>query len=175
MDLYLPILDSFLGELKECFSTRNVKIMKAIQACSPQSKDFLDPDSLHSLTENYSMDHSSLTMEAKLGKCTIAGKSEQMETISDVLLELQPLPEAFPTLVKLLQIALTICVSSAQCERCFSSLKRLKSYLRSTMTESRLVDLASLSIEHSVSCQLSLEAVVYKFAASDRNRKISLL
>ena len=121
------------------------------------------------------MDHSSLTMEAKLAKRTIAGKSEQMETISDVLLELQPLQEAFPTLVKLLQIALTICVSSAQCERCFSALKRIKSYLRSTMTESRLVDLASLSIEHSVSCQLSLEAVVDKFAASDRNRRISLL
>ena len=91
VDVYLPILDSFLGELKERFSTRNVKIMKAIQACSPQLKDFLDPDSLHSLTENYSMDHSSLTMEAKLVKRTISGKSEQMETISDVLLELQPL------------------------------------------------------------------------------------
>ena len=139
VDVYLPILDSFLGELKECFSTRNVKIMKArfstrnvkimkaIQACSPQSKDFLDPDSLlHSLTENYSMDHSSLTMEAKLAKRTLAGKSKQMETISDVLLELQPLQAAFPTLVKLLQIALTICVSSAQCERCFSALKRIK-------------------------------------------------
>ena len=49
VDVYLPILDSFLGELKERFSTSNVKIMKAIQACSPQSKDFLDPDSLHSL------------------------------------------------------------------------------------------------------------------------------
>ena len=95
-----------------------------------------------------------------------------MEMISDVLLELQPLQDAFPTLMKLLQIALTICVSSAQCERCFSALKCIKSYLRSTMTESRL---ASLSIEHSVSCQLSLEAVVDKFAASNRNRRISVI
>ena len=47
VDVYLSILDSFLEELKERFGTRNVKIMKAIQACSPQSKDFLDPDSLH--------------------------------------------------------------------------------------------------------------------------------
>ena len=123
--------DSFLGVLKGPFSTRNVKIMKAIQACSLQSKYFLNPGYLHSLTEKYSM-----TMEAKLAKCTIAGKSEQMVTISDVLLELQPLKEAFPTLVKLLQHPLMICVSSAQCERCFSALKRIKSYLRNTMTKS---------------------------------------
>ena len=61
---------------------------------------------------------------AKLAKRTLAGKSKQMETISDVLFELQPLQDTFPTLVKLLQIALTMCVSSAQCERCFS----LKAY-----------------------------------------------
>ena len=44
--------------------------------------------------------------------------------ISDVILQLQPLQAAFPTLVQLLQIALTICVSSSQCERCFSALNR---------------------------------------------------
>ena len=95
VDVYLPILDSFLGELKERFGTRNVKIMKAIQACSPQSKDFLDPDSLHSLTENYSMDHSSLTMQAKLAKRTLAGKSEQMERLVMSFLNSSPSKQHF--------------------------------------------------------------------------------
>jgi len=39
--------------------------------------------------------------------------------ISDVILQLQLLQAAFPTLVQLLQIA-----SSSQCERCFSALNR---------------------------------------------------
>ena len=65
-------------------------------------------------------------------------------------------------------------MSSAQCERCFSVLKRIKSYLRSTMTERRLVDLASLSIEHDIARQLSIEAVVDEFASFDRNRRITL-
>ena len=151
-----------------------MEIMKAIQACSPLSSTFLDADYLKALTENYSIDHPTLLIEAKLAKRTLASKLKEMETISDVLLQLQPLKEAFPTLVRLLQIAMTICVSSAQCERCFSALKRIKSYLRSTMTERRLVDLASLSIEHDIARQISIEAVVDEFASSDRNRRITL-
>ena len=150
-----------------------MEIMKAIQACSPLSSTFLDADNLKALTENYSIEHPTLLIEAKLAKRTLASKLKEMETISDVL-QLQPLKEAFPTLVRLLQIAMTICVSSAQCERCFSALKRIKSYLRSTMTERREVDLASLSIEHDIARQISIEAVVDEFASSDRNRRITL-
>ena len=61
VDVYLPVLESFLRELHEHFSTRNVKIMKATQACSPQSKDFLDSDSLLPL-RIVVLDHSFLTM-----------------------------------------------------------------------------------------------------------------
>ena len=87
--MYLPVLDRFLLELKERFNARNT-IMNAIQACNPHSKYFLDPDSLRPLTENYSIDHQSLEMEAKLAKCTLTG-NEQMEMISDVILQLQPI------------------------------------------------------------------------------------
>ncbi len=112
-------------------------------------------------------------MEPKLAKRALASK--QMETISNVLLALQPFRAALPTLVRLLQVAMTICVSSAQYERCFSALKRINTYLRSTMTESRLVDLASLSIERGIARQLSIDAVIDKFAISDRDRRITLL
>ena len=84
-----------------------------------------------------------LKMESVLAKHTLAKKT--MESIADVFKELSPLMEAFPTLLKLLQIALTICVSSASFERSFSALKRIKTYLRSTMHEERLVNLAVLA------------------------------
>ena len=73
-----------------------------------------------------------------------------------------------------LHISLTICVTTAQCERSFSSLKRIKTYLRSTMSEQRLVDLAILSIEHKISKSLSLDEVVDNFASQDKNRRILL-
>ena len=81
-------------------------------------------------------------MESILVKRTLAKKT--MESIADVFKELSPLKEAFPTLLRLLQTALTICVSSASCERSFSALRGTKTYLRSTMHEERLVNLAVL-------------------------------
>ena len=97
-----------------------------------------------------------------------------MEGISDVLTELYSLRTAFPLLVNLLQIALTMVVSTAHCERSFSALKRIKTYLRSSMTEQRLTDLAILSIEREVSKQISLDNVIDEFAAKDKNRRIIL-
>ena len=135
-------------ELKQCFTSRNIEIMKATQACSPLSSTILDADYLKALADNYSVDHPTLQIEVKLAKRTLASKLKEMEAvIRDILLELQPFKKAFPALVRLLQIAMTICVSSAQCERCFSALKHIKSYLQCTMTERRLVHLASLSNE----------------------------
>ena len=142
--------------------------MKAIQACNPQSSTFLDATSLKPLTENYDLNHASLSIEAKLAKRTLASDVQNLEMISDVIKSVYPLRQAFPTLLKL---ALTICVTSAQCERCFSALKRIKTYLRSTMTEQRL---AILSIERDMSQKLKIDDIIDKFALSDRNRRITL-
>ena len=110
-------------------------------------------------------------------KCTLAKQTlqnKEMESISDVLREVYLLKEAFPILVKLLQIALTIVVSTAQCERSFSALKRIKTFLRSTMSERCLTDLALLSIEKQLSQTLPLDDVIDRFAAADTNRRIVL-
>ena len=53
----------------------------------------------------------------------------------------------FPTLHELIQIALTIPVTSCCCERSFSTLRRLKIWLRNRCSNERLDDLAVLSIE----------------------------
>ena len=111
-------------------------------------------------------------MECTLAKRTLQNK--EMESINDVLREIYLLKEAFPTLVKLLQIALTIAVSTAQCEQSFSALKRIKVFLCSTMSEQRLTDLALLSIEKELSQTLSLDDVIDRFAAADTNRRIVL-
>lgn len=47
----------------------------------------------------------------------------------------------------LLMIICTIPMATAEAERCFSTLKRIKTFLRSTMSEDRLSALAMLSIE----------------------------
>ena len=49
----------------------------------------------------------------------------------------------------------------------FSCLKQIQHYLRSTMSEQWLVDLAVPSIEKELSQDLSLDEIVDKFAAKD--------
>ena len=146
--------------------------MRAFQCCVPESPHFLEIDHLLPAVAFYKLNKDSLSMECVIAKRTL--KDKDVTTINDVLLEIVPLREVFPVLVKLSQIALTIVVSTAECERSFSTLKCTKTYLRSTMSEQRLVDLAVLSIEKELSQNLSLDEVVDSFAAQDKNRKIML-
>lgn len=170
--LYYPVLDAMITELQKRFDSKNLELMRAFQCCVPESPHFLEIDHLLPVVAFYKLNKDSLSMECVIAKRTL--KDKNITTINDVLLEIVPLREAFPVLVKLLQIALTIVVSTAECERSFSTLKRTKTYLRSTMSEQRLVDLAVLSIEKELSLKLSLDEVVDAFAAQDKNRKIML-
>ncbi|KAF0740561.1 52 kDa repressor of the inhibitor of the protein kinase-like [Aphis craccivora] len=52
----------------------------------------------------------------------------------------------YPNIFKLLQILATLPVSSSSNERTFSNLKRIKTYLRNSISEGRLNGLAMLSI-----------------------------
>ena len=58
------------------------------------------------------------------------GVPEELESVMDVYSHLLPLQAAFPTLTKLLRIALTLAVSTAHCERSFSALEEDKNTLK---------------------------------------------
>ena len=64
--------------------------------------------------------------------------------------------------------------STYYCEPSFSSLKLVKTYLRSTMGESRLADLAILLIEREISEALCIDDAINDFAGLDKNRRIAL-
>jgi len=55
--------------------------------------------------------------------------------------------ETFSETVLLLKAIITVPMTSCKAERCFSTLKRLKNFLRNTMSEDKLNALAVLSIE----------------------------
>jgi len=51
---------------------------------------------------------------------------------------------AFPKLLKCVRVALTLPVTSASCERSFSAMKLIKTYLRNKTGDDRLSDMAVL-------------------------------
>ena len=69
----------------------------------------------------------------------------------------------FPNLAIALRILLTIPVSVASSERSFSKLKLIKTYLRSSMSQERLVNLAMISIESNICNELDIKELISTF------------
>ncbi|XP_053158016.1 uncharacterized protein LOC128347425 isoform X2 [Hemicordylus capensis] len=79
----------------------------------------------------------------------------------------------FPNLRIAMQIMLTIAVSITSCERPFSKLKRILSYLKPTMGQDRLCDLALLSVEREETEKTDFDHIIDQFA-SVKGRKVQL-
>jgi len=75
----------------------------------------------------------------------------------------------FPNVYKLLKIVCILPVTTCTSERSFSSLRRLKTYLRSTMAENRLNGLAMLSIHREE--LLTPEEVIERLLKKNRRLK----
>ena len=171
--VYYPVLDFLISDMKKRFNKKNMMLLKSIHACAPDSNSFLDADVLLPMAKFYNLDLSAFHMEVTLAKRCLEKKP--MDNVINILAELSPLRSAFPNVFKLIQISLTISVSTAECERCFSALKRIKTYLRSTMSNERLAYImAILSIEREIAKEIPFDLIVDKFAAEDKNRRITL-
>ena len=122
----------------------------------------------------YGLKIENFSTECLLAKTTLSRLGDKPESVHSVYIQLLTLQAAFPSLIKLLKIALTLAVSTAQCERSFSALKRIKTYLRTTMSEQRLTDIALISIERDLSDQISFDNVLEHFENGDVNTTILL-
>lgn len=82
-------------------------------------------------------------------------------TLTEIL---SKLPSAFVETLKILTIILTLPVSTASNERFFSTLKRVKNYLRLTMGDKRLSDLMVIATEKEEADTLDINKAVDSFA-----------
>ncbi|XP_008273895.1 zinc finger MYM-type protein 1-like [Stegastes partitus] len=80
--------------------------------------------------------------------------------------------EVFSETVTLLKIIITTPMTTAEAERCFLTLKRIKTFLRNTMTQERLNALAMLSMEKRLVCEMTdfNQKVIEKFAGLKERR-----
>src|SRR4029434_8273029 len=72
----------------------------------------------------------------------------------------------YPYIHCVLKVLLTIPISTASSERSFSTMRRLKTYLRSTMTDKRLTGLALMNIHTDL--EIDSEEVLKQFDATGR-------
>ena len=73
----------------------------------------------------------------------------------------------------ILCVYLTLLVANTESERSFSALKRVKNYLRSSLTQDHVCDFCIMAIEKSFTKSISFEDIIDKFvAAKDRNYQL---
>ena len=79
---------------------------------------------------------------------------------------------AYGEVYNLLKTYLVIPVSSASSERSFSTLRRLKTWLRASMTEDRLSNVALMAVEREETCRLEgqVQSLVKEFSTACSRR-----
>lgn len=168
LHVYIPIIERVLGELNRRFNA-NTPILLGIISLQPEKDTFLNLEKLKPLVEHYQCDMDSVEAEIKLLPNTIRRYESQNGCVVNNLYQFVNLLEeyklAFHEIYKLAVIALTIPASSASCERTFSCMRRLKTYLRNRMGSVRLSNLAVLAVERRIAMTLDMNDVVDKFDA----------
>ena len=90
-----------------------------------------------------------------------------------VTIDKDGLESAFPEVYRALKLILTQPMTTASAERSVSCLKHMKNYLRSTMLQERLSNLAIISLEKELAQGIPEAMIIDKFAAKT-NRRIEL-
>lgn len=175
VNIFIPLLDSIIEDLNDRFTDEILNVFELnvlvpnIILEKTQSDLHLLNDSVNSILDymmkvNPMNDIDILSMNLKSELLFWSEYWKQKSTkIPDCALSAlkECSKEIYPTINMLLQILCTIPVTVASAERSFSSLKRLKSWLRSTMSQEKLSGLALLHIHRDIN--VYVENVIDKF------------
>lgn len=163
--LSIPFLDHLCSQISLRFSDLNLAVLSAFHALparvvcqhdwQEKFKDFL------SYCRNDLPEARHLEMELEMWQETWENYEGTPPTSVQSLL---PLIDqlTFPNIHTAFQILATLPVTTCSCERSISALRRLKSYLRSTMKQDRLNALALLHVHRGI--HVSSEGIIDEFA-----------
>ena len=141
----------------------------------PDCPDHLNLERWLKFASIYNIGSENLDAEIKIYKKTLESDKakvlfESPKSIVDLLQLIYPHRFFFQQLYALVSIAVVLPVTTAGCERSFSDLKRVKSYLRNSMTQDRLEDAMTLAVCADRVKKLSLDDVVDIFRDSECRR-----
>ncbi len=90
--------------------------------------------------------------------------------LCDVMNEVSLSKEMLSEVIRLLKIFYTIPVTTSTAERTFSALRRLKTYLRSTMSQPRLNHTMMLYIHRNRTDQIDIDSIANTFIMENKRR-----
>lgn len=165
----IPILDHLINELDTRFDENSSDTFIEFQQLLPSevvNKTSLSPNDFTNSSAFYKDDFPSISsFEAELDLWHCKWRREhELALKTDTLGKTLPHADSdyFPNIRTMLVIAITLPVTSCECERSISALRFLKSPLRNTMSQERLNGLAMLQYHKDI--VITPEEVVEEFA-----------
>ncbi|XP_050337620.1 52 kDa repressor of the inhibitor of the protein kinase-like [Bactrocera neohumeralis] len=152
--IYIPFLDHFLDQINERF-LKHRELLSKIENILPNKCVNLDviemQETVRVLEKQWSADvedPDDFVAEFRMWKRNWLNQSKRSKTFLDALNCCDA--KIFKTVHRFLKIGATIPISVASSERSFSSLRRLKTYLRNKTGEARLNGMALLNIHRDI-------------------------
>ena len=148
INTYFPSLDKIVSEMKERFDGKDQDILCALGDIV--LNNLPKADSLELVSHFYGVDKDLLEMEKATYTHSIANNSTpRLDSAVDIVENMTQdgLNELLPVFNEVASILATIPATSCSAERSFSGLRRMKTYLRSTMEQERLSSIALINIE----------------------------
>ena len=146
--LAIPFLDHLKTEIDDRFTSHSITAMRCmglIPSCFASEEKANDEEMLEFFQADITF-HSAARAELELWRSHFSGK-ELPDTPEAALKHATPL--VFPNIRMMLIYIMVLPVTSCEAERSFSALRRIKTYLRSTMKQERLSGLALLNVHNS--------------------------
>jgi hypothetical protein len=182
--IYIPMLDSVTTDLEDRFGKEQRAAFELFNLL-PNNLKKLDPallkDLAKKLTSSYGdlITNDSCQLESRVAaelrlwqkKCSGASLNLPSAPSASTVLSQCDI-DVYPLIHKLLRILLTLPVSVATAERSFSSLKRIKTWLRNRIGQERLNGLALLNIHYEI--PVDPEKVIDRFA-NKKDRRLDFL
>ena len=162
---FYAVLDNIITSIKERFDNNYLAIIVLCEKLF-LTKTFLIEDELKLIARFYNFNYDDLRAEQRLYKVAFnATKEFNLSTATKLFVE-NNFHLSLLTMNELLQILWTVPVNVCGCERSFSSLRRIKTYLRNTTGQERLSCLALINIENDI--EIDIDAIANDFTSRER-------
>jgi len=174
--IYIPMLDALISDMISRFGKQHeiavglsLLVPKQVVQCD-DFKPLEDSTRFYAkIISDFNIDLTLKLLKAEVSKwrlqwqkCKLTPPTTAIDSYSNCDVSFYPL------IKQLLQILCTLPVSVATAERSFSTLRRLKTWTRSTMGEERLFGLALMHVHRDI--DISLDNVIDRFVKSHATR-----
>lgn len=176
---YFEAIDTVKGQIEKRFFHRNLSVTYQIEQLlinAANGDDISLPETVKDMYQA-DIDMTKLTTQLTMMEDMVKNSTMKVKHVTSVrtvcdILNSEPGAKKFMSAVALLlKLYLTIPVTTATAERSFSTLRRVKTYLRSTMTQCRLNNVMLLHCHKDITKTVNAFKVAAEFASRNIDRK----